>query len=163
MTKSKLLKMVVSFWLLAITLCSLYVVFGNIMNILFTFVLALIAISTLYIYASIYIASRRRTRVPGMQMTGIRGTEVPGSQGRTNQAYEMQNIKMAKSCGIVVGLTFLCNIPYAVANSLSTSDVISLWVLWSITTAFISSSLNSIVLFWNNPVLRKEAKNLFNL
>ena len=162
-TKSKLLKMVVSFWLLAIALCSLYVVFGNIMNILFTFVLALIAISTFYIYASIYIASRRRTRVPGMQMTGIRGTEVPGSQGRTNQAYEMQNIKMAKSCGIVVGLTFLCNIPYAVANSLSTSDVISLWVLWSITTAFISSSLNSIVLFWNKPVLRKEAKNLFNL
>ena len=158
MTKSKLLKMVVSFWLLAITLRSFYVVFGNISNTLFSFVLAFIAVFTMYIYASIYIASRRRTRVPDMQTTEVRGTEVRGSEGRTNQAYQMQNIKMAKSCAIVVGLTFICNIPYAVANSLPTSDILSLWALWSITIAFGSSSLNSLVFFWNNPVLRREAK-----
>ena len=158
-TKSKLLKMIVGFWLLMITARSFYIVFGKIMKILLSAVLVLIAFSTLYIYASIYVTTRRR--VPDMQTTEVRGAWVRASIRRTNQIYEIQNIRMTKSCGIVVGLTFLCNVPYAVANSLPTSDILSLLGLWSTTSVLGASSLNSLVFFWNNPVLRKEAKKLF--
>ena len=160
-TKSKLFKVIVAFWFLVVALRLFYVVFGIIMNIIFSVFIFCIVFSTLYIYASICMASRRRMRVPEMQTTEIRGTEVRGSTGRKNQACEMQNIKMTKSCAFVVGVTFLCNVPYAVSNSLPASDILSLWALWSITTQFCSSSLNSLVFFWNNPVLRKEAKKLF--
>ena len=95
-----------------------------------------------------------------LQTTEVRGAGVRGSIGRTNRTYEIQNIKMTKSCGIVVGLTFLCNVPYAVTNSLPTSDISSLLGLWSTSSALGALSLNSLVLFWNNPVLRKEAKKL---
>ena len=156
-TKSKLLRMAVGFWLLITTVRSFYIVFGKVMNMLFSVVLVSIAFSTLYIYASIYFAIRRR--VPDMQTT--EATEVRGSTGRTNQTYQIQNIKMTKCCVIVVGLTFLCNVPYAVTISLPTSDMLSLLGLWSITSVLSASSLNSLVFFWNNPVLRKEAKKLF--
>ena len=80
------------------------------------------------------------------------------SIGRTNRTYEIQNIKMTKSCGIVVGLTFYAmSRPYTL---LPTSDISSLLGLWSTSSVLASLSLNSLVLFWNNPVLRKEAKKL---
>ena len=158
-TKSKLLKMIVGFWLLMITARSFYIVFGKIMKIVLSVVLVFIAFSTLYIYASIYVTTRRR--VPDMQTTEVRGAWVRASIRRTNQIYEIQNIRMTKSCGIVVGLTFLCNVPYAVANSLPTSDILSLLGLWSTTSGLGASSFNSLVFFWNNPVLRKEARKLF--
>ena len=160
-TKSKLFKVIVAFWFLVVALRLFYVVFGIIMNIIFSVFLFSIVFSTLYIYVSICIATRRQMRVPEMQATEIRGAEVRGATGRKNQACEMQNIKMTKSCALVVSVTFLCNVPYAVSNSLPGSDVIKFWALWSITTQFCSSSLNSLVFFWNNPVLRKEAKRLF--
>ena len=145
MTKSKLLKMIVGFWLLMITARSFYIVFGKIMKILLTVVLVFIAFSTLYIYASIYVTTRRR--VPDMQTTEVRGAWVRASIRRTNQIYEIQNIRMTKSCSIVVGLTFLCNVPYAVANSLPTSDILSLLGLWSTTSGLGSSSLNSLFFY----------------
>ena len=150
-TKSRLLKMAVGFWFLIITLRSFYIVFGKIMHILFSVALVSIALSTLYIYASIYVASQRR--VQDMQTTETKIAEV--------RRCEIQNIKMAKSCAMVVGLTFVCNVPYAVANSLPTSDILLLIGLWSISTSLAASSFNSLVFFWNNPVLRKEAKKLF--
>ena len=48
-TKSKLLKMIVGFWLLMITVRSFYIVFGKIMKILLSAVLVFIAFSTLHL------------------------------------------------------------------------------------------------------------------
>ena len=77
-----------------------------------------------------------------MQTTEVRGAGVRRSIGRTNRTYEIQNIKMT------------------VYTLLPTSDISSLLGLWSTSSVLASLSLNSLVLFWNNPVLRKEAKKL---
>ena len=160
-TKSKLLKMVVAFWLLPLTLRSLRFIFGKIMKIIISGLIVCIVFSTVYIYASIYIAFRRRPRLAEPRETEGRVTVTREVEGRTNQTKGLQNIKMTKSCAIVVGLVFVCNLPFAVTYSLPTSNTLTLVVLWSITFTLSASSLNSLVFFWKNAILRKETKKLF--
>ena len=160
-TKSRLLKMLVGFWFLIITLRLSYLVLGRIMNIIISFVLVFIAFSTLYIYVSICIATRRRSRVAETRETEGRGTEPRVPIGRTNQGDKLRNMKMTKSCAIVVAMAFACNVPFAFTHSLPTSNILTLLALWSITLSLSVSSLNSLVFFWKNPILRKEAKKLF--
>lgn len=154
--------MVVGFWFFIITLRLSQFAFGKIINTTISIVLVFIAFVTLYIYVSICIAIRRRPRVAETREREGRGTEARVSVGRTNQTKESQNIKMAKSCGCVVAIAFICNVPFAFTHSLPTSNTIStIFALWSITLALSASSLNSLVFFWKNPILRKEAKNIF--
>ena len=56
-TKSKLLKMIIGFWLLVITVRSIYIVLGKIMKIQLSAVLVFIALSTLYIYTFMYVTT----------------------------------------------------------------------------------------------------------
>ena len=156
-TRSRLLKILVPFWLLGFTFRSFYFVFGKYMNIMSSVVLAFIALSTLYIYISIYVAIRRR---PQLTETGERATETRVAEGRTNQTKGLQNIKMTKSCAIVVGLVFACNLPIAFNHSQPRNNI--LVALWCTIFSFSVSSLNSLVFFWKNAILRKESKKLFH-
>ena len=78
-----------------------------------------------------------------------------------DQIKNLQNMKMTKSCAIVVGLSFVCELPLAFTHSLPINNLLTLVSLWSVTLTLSSSSLNSLVFFWKNPVLRKEARKLF--
>ena len=156
-TKSKLLKMIVGSWLLVIVLSLSRFVFGKIMNKMSSTLLVFIAFLTLYIYAAIYITVRRRPRVTIARRTEEQATETEEQEQRTNLTKWMQNIKMAKSCAIVVGLTYTCNVPFVVVVFFSTANLNP----WCFTTMLSVSSLNSLVFFWGNPVLRQEAKKLF--
>ena len=158
-TKSKLLKMIVGFWFLTITLRLPSLVYGKIMNISSSILFLLIAFSTLYIYAAIFITVRKKPQLTETRETEERSTE----EERTNKKEQLQNIKMAKSCAIVVGLVFTCNIPMAITKLISASNIhtLTLLSLWSATIVMSASSINSLVFFWKNLVLRKEAKQLF--
>ncbi len=160
-TRSRLLKMVVAFWLFPLTLRSLRFIFGKIMKIIISASIVCIVFSTVYIYASIYIAFRKRPRLAEPRETECRVTLTRVVEGRMNKKKELQNLKMTKSCAIVVGLVFVCNLPFAVTNSLPTSNTLTFVELWSITLSFSASSLNSLVFFWKNAILRKETKKLF--
>ena len=78
--------------------------------------------------------------------------------GRISRAKQIHMIKMAKSCAIAVGLTLCCNVPFTITYSQPANDTLLLSVLWSVTISLSASSLNSLVFFWNNPILRAEAK-----
>ena len=160
-TRSRLLKMVVAFWLFPLTLRSLRIIFGKIMRIITSGLIVCVVFSTVYIYASIYITIRRRPRLAEPRETEGRVTVTRVVEGRMNQTKGLQNIKMTKSCAIVVGLVFVCNLPFAVTYSLPTSNTLTLVVLWSTTFSLSASSLNSLVFFWKNSILRKETKKLF--
>jgi glucan phosphoethanolaminetransferase (alkaline phosphatase superfamily) len=160
-TKSRLLKMVVAFWLFPLTLRSLRFIFGKIMKIIISASIVCIVFSTVYIYASIYIAFRRRPRLAEPRETEGRVTVTRVVEGRTNKKKELQNLKMTKSCAIVVGLVFVCNLPFAVTNSLPTRITPTMAAIWTITFSLSASSLNSLVFFWKNAILRKETKKLF--
>ena len=62
-TKSKLLKILVCFWLLIVAIVVGILAFGEVMNLIIRFVLAFNALSTSYIYLAIYITAQRRQRV----------------------------------------------------------------------------------------------------
>ena len=158
-TKPKLLKMIVAFWILTITLGVAAKAYGNVLNIIVGGVFAVTAGSTLYIYIAIYMAVRRRPRVTE---TGEQTTEARVER-RTNEKKDLQKIKMAKSCAIVVGLVFVCQVPTIAMAFVVKSNFPTISVLWSATILMSASSLNSLVFFWNNPILIKESKKLFKI
>ena len=160
-TKSKLLKMVVGLWLFTIILRIPSLFWDRIMNIISSILFLLIALFTLYIYIAIYVTVRRRPRVTEMRQTDGRATETRVQERRTDETREQQNIKMVKSCAFVVGVSFICNVPLAMVVFIPKSMIFSQPALWIFTMLLSTSSLNSLIFFWNNVVLRKEAIKLF--
>lgn len=72
----------------------------------------------------------------------------------------LQELKLAKSCALVVGVFYICYLPglvislyYFQTNKLKYRVAHS----WYVTNFALNSSLNSIVFFWKRPILRKEA------
>ena len=158
-TKPKLLKMIVTFWILTITLGVAATAYGNVLNIILGSVFAVTAGSTLYIYIAIYMTVRRRPRVTE---TGEQTTEARVER-RMNEKKDLQKIKMAKSCAIVVELVFVCQVPTIAMAFVVKSNFPTISVLWGAIILMSASSLNSLVLFWNNPILIKESKKLFKI
>ena len=158
-TKPKLLKMIVTFWILTITLGVASTAYGNVLNIIVGGVFAVIAGSTLYIYIAVYMAVRRRPRVTET----VEQTTEERVERRTNEKKDLQKIKMAKSCAIVVGLVFVCQVPTIATNLVARSNFPTISVLWGAIILMSASSLNSLVFFWNNPILIKESKKLFKI
>jgi hypothetical protein len=58
----------------------------------------------------------------------------------------------------VVASTVICFLPFAIVLSLKASVFIFMFLeIWAKTLIFLSYSLNSLVFFWRNPILRIEA------
>ena len=146
MTKLKLLRLTVLFWLYSclVTLC--YPVLGDHAARLTTSITLLSDIViTVGVYISIYHAVRRAASNP--------------AQANGNQIKKLQNLKMAKSCVIVVAWTVIGFLPFAIVRSLEASVfTICFLEVWAKTLTLLSSSSNSLLFFWRNPILRKEAK-----
>jgi hypothetical protein len=160
-TKSRLLKVVVALWVLPILKRSSYLIFGKIMKKIMSFTIGITVLSTLYIYASICVEIRRRPRLTETGEREGRSTDARNIAGRMHQTQDLQNMKMTKSCAIVVGLSVACNLPIAFTHALPSTNLSTLLSLWSMTVLFSASSFNSLVFFWSSPMLRKEAKKLF--
>ena len=160
-TKSKLLKIIIALWFSAITLRLSYLVFGAAVDHITSSIIVATTFSTLYIYAAILIKVLRRQRIQESRKIEIQNAAARIGEERTGQTTAQQNTKMAKSCGIVVAMTYICYIPFAVTRSLPNNYIINFLSLWSATLALSLSSFNSLIFFWNNPVFKREAKKLF--
>ena len=160
-TKSKLLKTLIAVWLFIIPLYSGYLAFGEVMNFVISALILFIACSTLYIYIAIWTTGRKRQLGEEAPETRRRNTATRVSEEQTSQTNDLKNRKMAKSCSIVVAMTYFCFLPNAVTRALTDSYFVNLLSIWSVSLVLSSSSLNSLIFFWNNPILRKEAKKLF--
>lgn len=103
----------------------------------------------IFIYGKIFRVGREtvRNRISG--------------DGTTSKKAFLPNIKLAKSCLIVVCCNFLCFSPMAITNFLwkLPLDGKILWS-WSSTLVLSSSTLNSVIFFWRNQILRSEAKTI---
>ena len=74
----------------------------------------------------------------------------------------LQKKKQAKGCLMVLVCTFCCFLPLAVTSAVEKSpfSVIG-FAVWSMTLVYMSSSLNSVIFFWRNQILRAEAQKVF--
>lgn len=70
-----------------------------------------------------------------------------------------RNIKLAKSCLIVISCSYLCLLPLVLMSFLPKTYFVELVLRpWTANLLFANSTLNSVVLFWRNQTLRNEAK-----
>ena len=146
MTKLRLLGLAAVFWLYACLLTLSYPILGNrVAGLMTSCTMFTIIVVTVCIYISICCAVCRPASNP--------------SQVNSNTIKISQNLRTAKSCAIVVACTVICFLPYAIVRSLKRSAFKTMFMdMWAKTLTLLSSSLNSLVLFWRNPILRKEAK-----
>ena len=77
-----------------------------------------------------------------------------------------QEIRLAKSCFIIVFCCILCYSPAVVVRIAETKENLNridfrIYRFWSITLMLFNSSLNSCIFFWKNRALRREAKKVF--
>jgi hypothetical protein len=147
-TKRKLFIVALILWSLGLASTLLRLFLNKIGRTLTTIVIVVTFVLFIYIYATIYRNSRKVARFPKREKT-------------ENDGKQLQDLKVAKSCAIVVGCTFLCTIPFAVTNTLAPFTFLTYSLAyWSCTLGLSSSTLNSLIFFWRNPALRKEAKLL---
>ena len=145
MTKLGLLGLAAFFWLHACVVTLSYPILGDYVARLITSITVLFDIVvTVCIYICICRAVQKAASNP--------------SQAIGNQVKKSQNLRMAKSCATVVACTVICFLPFAIVRSLKAS-VFTIFFLevWAKTLTLLSSSINSLVFFWRNPTLRREA------
>lgn len=65
---------------------------------------------------------------------------------------------LAKSCGLVVLISYFCYVPFVVSSFYFKDDHMNYRVAtcWSAVVMALNSSLNSLVFFWKRPLLRQE-------
>jgi hypothetical protein len=145
-TKMRLLSVAAMFWLYACLLTFSYPILGNnVARLITSSTTFLVVVFTVCIYISICCAVRRSASNT--------------SEGNGNQVKKLQNLKMAKSCAIVVASTVMCFLPFAIIQFLEMSIFKIMFMhMWATTLTLLSASLNSLVFFWRNSVLREEAK-----
>ena len=152
-TKSKLLVTAVILWSgIPIFVVTSRIVFNRITKFLSSIVVLLIVIACIYFYVAIYVANQKARK-------RSRAEEVNNRAGKI-----AQDIKLAKSCTIVIACTIVCFVPFAATNPIVTRNYLKYSLRnWACTLAFASASLNSLVFFWWNPALRNEARKVLVL
>ena len=145
-TKTRLLGMTATFWLYGCVVTLSYPILGNFIAreiINYTTVFDIVLTMCMYI----------------MMCRAVRRSTSNLSQANGHEVKKMHNLKMAKSCAIVVYCTAMCFVPFIVVRFRKTSTFIIMFMeVWAKTLSLLNSSLNSLLFFWRNPILRKEAK-----
>ena len=96
-----------------------------------------------FFHVRIFLASSSRRRV--------------GNSVSSNTKMDAKKFKLANVCAIVVGVTILCYLPLAGCSYLDFTVIAShMWLYWAVTLVLACSSINSIIFFWDNPILRKS-------
>lgn len=120
-----------------------------------TMILIFLVFNT-FAYARIYIAVKNMHFLKG----GIGDSST--KQSSSNIAEKRRSLRernLAKSCALVVVISYFCYIPFALCYPYFKDDRINFRtaVSWSATVVALNSSLNSLVFFWKRPLLRQEA------
>ena len=152
-TKLRLFGMTLVLWSLAILLLFSHFVLDTAARYVRTLSIIIIIISSLCMYASIYRTSRKTVQVCRSHR-----------ELRNWAARNILELKLAKSCAIVVGCSIICFVPFSVTSFLRPQgDTVTFAVgLWCNALALAGSSVNSIIFFWRNRVLRHQAKKIFS-
>ena len=144
--KSKALKAVVFLWFISATLCVVNFLDTKIGKLILGLSMSVNLTIIVSIYVKIFLIGRRTTL-----------NNIPGS-GITQEKVFLRKIKLAKSCLLVVGCHFVYFLPLSMMPFLPRSPFIEIGWMWSTTLTFANSTLNSILFFWRNKILRSEAK-----
>ena len=123
--------------------------------------ITLLSAVSVYIYGRIFLAARLSHRIVRSQNVPTRDDNVsPRNPKELNgKRRSLQDIKLAKTCFVIVVCLFVSLMPTAVTSFLNIRafEYIILRT-WDVTFLLMNPSLNSVVFFWGNRRLRNEAK-----
>ena len=160
--KGTLFKFVMLFWMATGIALALSFIYDYIILVRFATVMcSVIIFFTLFAYTRIgieVVVSERKRQ----NLSPSSGNDQ--CQRRKKHANFLKEIKLAKSCFIIVICYALCSTPVIVfigilRDSLPDSYMI-IAIAWCLNFVLLNSSLNSVIFFWRSKELRKEAKCL---
>ena len=141
-------------YLILITLL-VFIVFGisfvrpGITRIFGMAVIVLFLTSMAFVYIRIYFASVSSSRMVHTQVS---------QEQRKKKRQFLKDIKLAKTCFLVVACSLMCLLPTAIAsgksNFFSFDRVVV--VIWTKSFAMLNPALNTVVFFWKNGMLRSQ-------
>jgi magnesium-transporting ATPase (P-type) len=136
--------------LLSLVAASIFVE-GEIIKYISILILATFLIFVVFAYTRIYLVIRKITRV-----------HTDAEAGEENRKHLSRERKHALACFIVVAIFVLLLIPFMLHPIFEkfgrmTSNA---YIWWSVSLLLSISSMNSTIFFWQNTVLRNEAKKV---
>ena len=159
-TKGRLLKCLIVLWHVNGLLIALTFFYRPDVLVPFLIVEVLLFIAALvFIYIKIYFASRRSSE----SFRSKDRTTCASPQGQDISQSEredhLRNLRLVKSCFIVVICFCICFLPACFLNGISFPNAVITYmgIIWADTLLLLNSSLNSLIFFWRNKLLRKEA------
>ena len=163
-TKRKLLKYVTFVCVVYLIAFFISFVYNAVYFILTVLIVVMYLALTVYVYARIFFAALTRKAFSNSDITSDtsqRTEEERHKDGRRTQKVFLKAIKLAKSCFLVVVCMFVCYLPLVCVKGLNLNGFDKWTALtWAGTLALLNPSLNSIIFFWKNDLLRKESRDI---
>ena len=147
-TKKRLLRCLIFIWIFGAAQNVLLFHYEAVIIKLITIEVILLLVLLLYMYVKIYLsAPKSRNKVHQDEMQ------------RFKEKTFMKNAKLAKSCFLVIISSYICFIPASIVNGMTRnrSEGVYLMQIWCEVLLLLNSCLNSVLFFWSNNCLRKEA------
>ena len=152
-TKLRLFGIALVLWSLAILLMFSRFILDNVARYTRTIAIIVLVVLSVCMYVCIFRTSRNTVQACCSHR-----------ELRNWAAKNMLELKLAKSCAIVVCCSIVCFVPFSVTSLLRPrGNTVTFAVsLWCNTFAISGSSVNSVIFFWRNRVLRHQAKRILN-
>lgn len=152
LTKDHCLFLAMLLWIIPLLLAVSYFIGLNIKVPVAVFSLTL-CLATIYLYVMIFFKARSILNGPQTKRNCISGI--------ANNTTLRRNLKLAKTFFFVVVTCFICYLPLTAVYTLWDGNFISLKTmlemhLWTATLYTTNSTLNCLIIFWVNSVLRRE-------
>lgn len=159
---------------------SLAPIFKIDIQIFVTILVLIVCLGTLFIYISIFYVARKQSFNPNIVgrnpniavQEGVRtSTEKPNQRPRNTMSF-FQDLLLAKAYLLVLFCNFFFQLPNAILLAVSREELTTLndavqLKIWTISLVAMTSTINCLIFFWANKILRKEGvkivKNIFHL
>ena len=129
----------------------------NIQTLILSATTAMLLILSTFAYTRIYLAVKNM-KFPGSRVVSDIGAE-QSSFDLEKKKQSLREGNFAKSCALVVAISYLCYIPTVFSHNYFHDDPVNYRVAfsWSMSFSALNSSINSVIFFWKRPLLRREA------
>ena len=121
--------------------------------------LVFLLLYTGYAYTRIFMVARKK-----LGHSGNRLVAVEPNQTKTNKRSFLKELKLAKSCFLVLICYMLCFIPgplvYIIQAENETQSIRRIKRSWVVSLFAVNSSLNSLIFFWAKSMLRNETMKI---
>ena len=154
-TKGRLLKYIISLSFVSVLITGINMKFEYLFKIASALGILIFNTFSIFVYTRIFIFVRKRIRSRKRPKDGV--TRTTSLEIKGDREF-LQEVKLVKSCFLVVLCYIVCLLPLCFVFLLSSLDQFLANVIFCLimTLIFCNSILNSVIFFWRNPILRRS-------